>query len=261
MRFYRFVPATLAAVALAACSEGATAPTGTASVRVLYTSSTAGAASLRIDNATTLRPLTLFDTASTTAVFQVTPGVRQFRVYGGADTTATVRANVSLTIRENERYTIVVRGNLLAPPAAQTLLTTVVQNLDFNFPAGTGQPGVGAGVTPLPSNPAALRVIHAAGNANGLAPISNTVWGWVYPQGTARPTTATVASVGVTAAPTDWFFLSAGTYTVDIGSSAVPAVVRGTANLTLAAGDITTVVVGDAATLPGVRFVVLNDKR
>jgi hypothetical protein len=48
---------------------------------------------------------------------------------------------------------------------------------------------------------------------------------------------------------------------VDIGSSAVPAAVRGTANLTLAAGDIQTVVVGDAATLPGVRFIVLNDRR
>lgn len=258
MRFSRILTVTLAAAAMAACSEGATAPTGTATVRVLYTASTAGAASLRIDNGTTLSALTLFDTTSA-ATFQVTPGVRQFRVYGGADTTATVRANVSLTVREGERYTIIVRGNLPAAPAAQTLGTTVVQNLAFTFPSGLGQPNVGTGVAPLPANAAAIRVIHASANANG-AGAASTVFGFVYPSATARPATATISSASATTAPTDWFYLSAGTYTVDIATTVAATTLRGTANVTLAAGDIRTVVVGDAATLPGVRFLVLNDR-
>lgn len=257
MRISRILTVSLAAAAMAACSEGATAPTGTASVRVLYTSSTAGAASLRVGTATTLTPLALFDTA---VVVQVAPGSAQFRIYGGADTTATVRANVTLTVREGERYTIVVRGNLPAAPAAQTLLTTVVQNLDFQFPTGTGQPNVGTGVTPLPSGAAALRVIHAAGNVNGTG-VSSAVWGFVYPQGGARPATATIANASVTAAPTDWFYLGAGTYTVDLATSAAATTIRATANLTLTAGDIRTVIVGDAAALPGARFIVLNDRQ
>jgi hypothetical protein len=259
MRFSRILSVTLAAAALSACSEGATAPTGTATVRVLYTASTAGPASLRIDNGASLTTLALFDT-TTAATFQVAPGVRQFRVYGGADTTATVRANVSLTIREGERYTIVVRGNLPAAPAAQTLLTTVVQNLDFAFPVGTGQPNVGTGVATLPTNAAALRVIHAAGNANGTG-VSNAVFGFVYPTATARPAAATISNASVTTAPTDWFYLSAGAYTVDIATSVAATTIRGTANVTLGAGDIRTVIVGDAATLPGVRFIVLNDRQ
>jgi hypothetical protein len=257
MRNFRFLTVTLAAVAMAACSEGATAPTGTASVRVIYTSSTAGPASLRVGTAATLTPLALYDE---NVIVQVAPGAVQFRVYGGTDTTATVRANLTLTVREGERYTIVVRGNLPAAPAPQTLATTVVQNLDFQFPTGLGQPNVGTGVTALPANAAAIRVIHAAANVNG-AGAASTVFGFVYPQGGARPVTATIASASATTAPTDWFYLSAGTYTVDIATTVAATTIRGTANVTLAAGDIRTVIVGDAATLPGARFIVINDRQ
>lgn len=256
MRILRILSVTLAAAAMAACSEGATAPTGTASVRVIYTSSTAGTASLRVGTAATLTPLALFDT---TVVVRVAPGAVQFRVYGGADTTATVRANLTLTVREGERYTIVVRGNLPAAPAAQTLATTVVQTLDFQFPGGIGQPNVGTGVTPLPSGAAALRVIHAAANVNGTG-TGSAVWGFVYPQSAARPATALISNASATAAPTDFTYLSAGTYTVDLATSAAATTIRATANVTLGAGDIRTVIVGDAATLPGARFLVLSDR-
>lgn len=256
MRILRILSVTLAAAAMAACSEGATAPTGTASVRVIYTSSTAGTASLRVGTAATLTPLALFDT---TVVVQVAPGAVQFRVYGGADTTATVRANLTLTVREGERYTIVVRGNLPAAPAAQTLATTVVQTINFRFPASTGQPNVGTGVTPLPANAAALRVIHAAANVNG-AGTPNAVWGFIYPQGSARPATALIPNASATTPPTDFNYLSAGTYTVDLATSSAATVIRATTDVTLGAGDIRTVIVGDAATLPGARFLVLNDR-
>ncbi|MFN9349246.1 MAG: hypothetical protein ACK6C3_00060, partial [Gemmatimonadota bacterium] len=72
--------------------------------------------------------------------------------------------------------------------------------------------------------------------------------------------TALVPNASATPPPTDFTYLSAGTYTLDLATSSAATVIRATTDVTLGAGDIRTVIFGDAATLPGARFLVLNDR-
>lgn len=257
MRAYLTFASLLATAALAACSEGATAPSGSAKLRVVNVAATAGAMVRRIDNGATAA-IALNDTASGTTLVTLTPGNHQIRVYQGVDTTGAVLVNTTLTVRENESYAVVVSGNLPAAPAAPTLRSTVLQVQPFALPAGTlSLTGVFAA---LPASAAAVRVVHVSANANGAAPTTPTFNAYLYSAATARPATATLASAAFPSA-SDFQFVdvSAAPYKLDITNTA-GTLTRGTiASLTLAGGNIRTVLVLDGATAATVQFVVLND--